>query len=506
MAAFAQFIPFVVTGPLAGSLADRVPRRALLLVTHVALTLNTLALWAMWVGGARSPWPIVALLVVQGFITGLLVPSWQAFVTELVPRADLHNAIALNSAQFNASRAFGPALGGLLLATLGPGWSFFLNAMSFLAVIGGLLLIRLPATRRDAGAPKTARHGVLREFAQSIRYIRTQRGIAACVLVVVTVGLLTSPLFSLLIVFAEEVFDVGRGLYGLLGAAIGIGAVLATPFVSSRHIDRPRGPFVAGAVAIHACAAIGFALAPTYWLGIAALLVMGGTYLAWAATLNTVLQLRVEDARRGRVLAVYLMGLTVALPVGALIQGLLVEHVGPRPTVAGAGLLLLVSTGVLLATGWFAAMDAPAPAGSIGVGGPDTATDDGRPDAMAAATHDGRPDAGAVVTAAADGRPNAGAVVTAAADGRPNAEAAASAAFDAVGGSDGPSEEDRAWPSDTGVRAEAEPATPPDPVRSGTGDAVGRGDQDHSSPLVPARRADSQPETSGHQRQAGPGR
>ena len=361
VATFAQFIPFVVTGPLAGSLADRVPRRRLLLVTHGVLALNALALWATWVAGVRSPVLLVCLLAFQGTVAGLFVPSWQAFITELVPRSELLNAITLNSAQFNASRAFGPALGGLILATLGPDWAFFLNAASYGAVIVGLLLIRLVADRRLPGDGSPHRPGVLREFADSIRYIRHQRGIAACVLVVVAIGLLTSPIFSLLVVFAEEVFRVGRSLYGLLGAAVGIGAVLATPFVSGRHPDRRRGVFVAGALTIHALAALAFALAPGYWFAIVALLVMGATYLAFAATLNTTLQLLVEDARRGRIIAVYLMGLTLALPVGALIQGWLVEQVGPRATVAGGALLLLTATAALASRGWFGAMDGPAP-------------------------------------------------------------------------------------------------------------------------------------------------
>lgn len=355
LATFLQFAPFVLVGPLAGSLADHVSRRRILITTHCILAANTSVLWVTWVAGLRSPVLIVALLGIQGLVAGLFAPSWQALVTELVPRPFLLNAITLNSAQFNASRAFGPALGGVVLATLGPSWAFLLNAASYLAVIGGLLRIRMKTAH--APAPAVEGTGVARQFIDTIRYIRGNRGISACVLVVVGLGLLTSPLFSLLVVFAEEVFHVGRGLYGLLGASIGIGAVVATPYISSRDPNRRRGPFVATVVAVHALAAVAFALAPAYWLAVAALLVMGASYLGVAANLNTTVQLLVEDARRGRVISLYLMGLTAALPVGALIQGWLVEAVGPRPTVAGAGLLLVAATAWLGTRGWLAAID-----------------------------------------------------------------------------------------------------------------------------------------------------
>jgi MFS family permease len=360
LASFAQFVPFVLAGPWAGSLADRLPRRTVLIVTN-ALALGSASLLALvWAAGVRSPAVMVAILAVSGLAGGLGAPSWQALVAELVPRSVLLNAISLNSAQFNAARAFGPALGGLVLAGLGPAWAFTINALSYVAVIGALVVIR--AGRRGHGEVTVARPGVLREFAGTVAYMRGQRGIAACVVTVVGLCFLTSPVSSLLVVFAEDVFGVGRARYGFLGAALGLGAVLATPFVSSRNPQRRRGPFIGAALALNGLAAVGFALAPGYWAGLGALLVMGAAYLAVAAGLNTTLQLLVDDARRGRVIAVYLMALTVALPLGALLQGWLVDQIGPRPTVAEAGLALVAVAGLLAATGRLRAMDeSPAP-------------------------------------------------------------------------------------------------------------------------------------------------
>jgi MFS family permease len=359
LASFAAFVPFVLAGPWAGSLADRLPRRSLLLATNTVGLAAASALAAVWAGGGRSPAVIIALVAVSGFSGGLGGPSWQALVTELVPRSVLLNAISLNSAQFNAARAFGPALGGVVLAALGPGWAFAINAASYVAVIAALLVIR--AGRAARGDPADSGSGALAQFAATVRYMRTQPGITACVLAVIGLCFFTSPLSSLIVVFAEDVFDVGQTRYGLLGAALGLGAVLATPFVSSRHPDRPRGPFVGAGLALNGLAAVGFAVAPGYWVGMAALLVAGAAYLAVAAGLNTTLQLLVDDARRGRVIAVYLMALTVSLPLGALLQGWLVDQIGPRPTVASAGLALVGVAFALAASGRLRAMDQPQP-------------------------------------------------------------------------------------------------------------------------------------------------
>jgi len=283
---------------------------------------------------------IVGIVALSGVVAGLNIPSWQAFVTELVPHEHLLNAVTLNSAQFNASRAFGPALGGLVLAGLGVTWAFLINALSFLAVIGALLLVSVPViTTKASGKPR-----VLAEFRETIRYTRTKPGIVTCILVVIALGLFGSPVFTLLVVFADDVYEVGRGLYGLLGAALGLGAILGTPVVAGWGSGLLRSRLMSGALVAYGAALAGFALSPGYWWGIVALLVAGAGYLAVASTLNTTLQLLVDEHMRGKVIALYLMGLTGTVPLGNLIQGWTTEVVGPRITVLAGGAAFLAVT------------------------------------------------------------------------------------------------------------------------------------------------------------------
>ncbi len=338
LSTFAQFLPAVLLGPLAGSLADRYPRRRILLITQSALAVAALGLWGVWVADLAKPGVIVGLVCLAGIVAGLNITAWQAFVTELVPRSVLPNAITLNSAQFNASRALGPALGGVVLAAVGPGWAFLLNALSFGAVIAALVLIQVPRLVPPVGDRPT----VMREFATTIRYVRDRPGLSVCILTVVVLGLLGSPVFSLIVVFTDDVFHVGRQAYGFLGACLGLGAIVGAPLVTGRVGRMARGAVVRVALPLYGASVAAFALAPVYAVAAVALVVAGAGYLAVAAALNTALQLQVDEARRGKVVALYLMALTAAIPVGGLVQGVLVDVFGPRTTVAAAGLLLVV--------------------------------------------------------------------------------------------------------------------------------------------------------------------
>lgn len=354
VAGFLQFAPAVVVGPIGGSVADRFHRRNVLLVTQSLAAGVALALWGTWVAGVRSLAVVLALVALGGLVAGVNIPSWQAFVSELVPREVLLNAVALNSAQFNAARAFGPALGGLVLGTLGVGWAFLLNAGSFLAVLAALATVHVPRLPRPAGPRGTLRD----EFRATARSVRRRPGIVACFVIVAALGALGSPVFQLLVVFAEEVFVVGDVRYGLLGAALGVGAIVTAPFVAGPGAGLRRSRLITAAVLAYGAALVAFALAPGYLFGLVALVVLGGGYLAIASTLNTTIQLQVDEAVRGKVLAVYVMLLTAALPLGALAQGLLVQAIGPRVAVALAGAAFLAIVGWLRwGTGLVARMD-----------------------------------------------------------------------------------------------------------------------------------------------------
>jgi MFS family permease len=228
IAAFSQLAPMAMMSPLGGTIADRLDRRRVLLVTQVAMGVVAIMMGGAWVTGVASVPVIIGLVAVGGVITGINAPAWQAFVSELVPRDALLNAVTLNSAQFNAARAFGPALGGLVLVTLGPGPAFFINAASYGAVLVALALIATPK-RPPVSTPRPR---ILSDARATIGYVQDRRGMLACYVAVVALGLFGQPIFSLVIVFAEEVFQVGGLRYGLLSAALGIGSVIAAPVVA----------------------------------------------------------------------------------------------------------------------------------------------------------------------------------------------------------------------------------------------------------------------------------
>ena len=332
-AGFFQLAPMALLSPVGGQLADRHHRRSVLLVTQSCLALVALALWAVWGTGNASLPAVLGLVALGGVVTGLNIPSWQAFVADLVPRDALLNAVTLNSAQFNAARAFGPAIGGLVLSTLGVGAAFLINALSFGCVLVALALIRLARRPRPEGARPT----LLADLTSTVGYVRRHRGMVGAFLAVIALGVLGQPIISLTVVFAEEVFEVGGFAYGTMAGAIGLGSVLATPLVAGPGSGLRRSRLAFAAMVTYGVALVAFALSPTYLVGFGFLLVAGAGYLPIAATLNTSLQLQVDEDRRGKVLAFYIMLFTLSMPLGVLGQGVAADVAGPRPTVAVAG-------------------------------------------------------------------------------------------------------------------------------------------------------------------------
>jgi MFS family permease len=341
---FTQFVPAMVLGPLAGSIADRFDRRRILLSTQSAMALVALSLWGVWASGVRSLPPILALVMLSGVLAGLNIPSWQAFVNDLVPRHDLLSAVTLNSLQFNAARAFGPAIAGVLLATLGATWAFLVNGLSFVFVLIALLLVRTRPAKRTT--PISG--GFIRQFGRAVRYTRTQPGIVVAMAVAVLVGSLGNPVQQFTVVFAADEFVVGPLGLAFLNVSIGLGAVIAFFLVSGWDNVVNKATLVRWSFLAYGLAVIAFALSPNYTFGLVSLAVVGGGFLAVISTTNTAVQTIVADHIRGRVMAFRVMAFTGAYPLGALLQGFLADQIGARATVAGAGVLLLAA-GVYLA-------------------------------------------------------------------------------------------------------------------------------------------------------------
>ena len=343
LASAAQFFPMVIMSPLGGSLADRRSRRAVLLTTQTGMALTAVGLLVAWTSGVASPWVLLFFTAIAGVLNGITMPSWQAFVSDLVPRELLLSAVTLNSVQFNAARAIGPAIAGVVLALWGPGWAFALNALSFGCVIVALLAVKARTVR----VPRLTTDGVWRQFRDAVRYTAEQPALMLIVVISGLVGALGNPVFGFTVVFAGVVYLVGPVALGLLNVAPGVGAVLATPIVTGWRWSPRLSRTVRWGLVSYAIAIIVFGTWPSYVVGMIALVFVGGSFLAVVSGVNTSLQLIVDDHFRGRVMALRLMVFTLAVSVGGLIQGALADHIGPRKTVVIAGVLLLVAAVVI---------------------------------------------------------------------------------------------------------------------------------------------------------------
>ena len=354
----ASALPTVFVGPLAGSLADRHSRRTVLLCTQTAATILSVMLAVAWGSGLRSPWLYVALMGGAGTISGLGLPSWQSIVTEMVPRDELANAVTLNSASFNAARAFGPSIGAVILAVSGPGWVFAFNTVSYSAVL--TTLWRRPATSR---APSSAsRPRVMREFGSTLRHVRSNRGLMTAMVLGGVLGLVGNPLAMMVVPYARRVYHSSGAGTSLLAAAIGTGAVLMAPILTARS-DRVRpSTRVRNAIVCYCAAMLLLAAIPVIVVGGIALLAVGASHIAANATINSVIQLDVDDAWRGKVMSVYLMTVNAGTPIGAMGMGILVDRIGARQTVTAAAIAMLAVAAVVAFLGRFESLDVSAAA------------------------------------------------------------------------------------------------------------------------------------------------
>lgn len=340
-AAFMAFFPALCVGPLAGSLADRYPRKVILLYTQSGMMLLAFALWGTWEAGVATPEVIVGLLFLSGIASGLNITAWQSFVPQLVPRTELLHAVRVNSMQFVAGRAFGPALAGLVLQVYGAGTAFLLNALSYLLVLGALVAIHPRSVPVDSNAGRVRDH-----FREAVAYVRARPAVYLPVLTITAVSFFGSSMVQLVPAFAQDIFDVGKGAYGFLVAAFGIGAVVGSVVVAFFADRYFRSRVAMLGLFLFAAGEVLFGGAPGYAIGLVGMFTMGTAYVLIATALNTSIQARVDEAHRGRAVSIYLMGLLAGVPLGALAQGVLASVVGLRPTVVGSA-LLLAGTAVL---------------------------------------------------------------------------------------------------------------------------------------------------------------
>lgn len=321
-----QFLPFLVLAPFAGALVDRVDARRLLAITQTLLGLTSVLLGILTVTGHVTLLTVYALALAQGLVTAVDNPARQVFVSEVVPRSQLPNAVALNSASFNGARLIGPGVAGLLIAWVGTGPVFLVNAGTFAFTLVALALL----DRTDLHPTVHSERN--RSVRDGIAYVRSRPDIQLILLLVFVLGTFGMNFQMTTALMATQAFGMGSGAYGLLGSIMAIGSLAGTLLSARRSEPRLRVLFVALAGFVVASAAA--ALAPTYLLFAVALVPVGLSALTAMTTANAMVQLRVDPAMRGRVMALYMAVFAGGTPFGAPLIGWIGDAFGPRWTIA----------------------------------------------------------------------------------------------------------------------------------------------------------------------------
>jgi MFS family permease len=341
-----QFLPMLLFGAWGGLVADRVDRRRLLFATQVsagalALVLGLLVLVGPGPAGDAHLWEVYLLSLLVGVVNMFDNPARQSFVIEMVGRKDLPNAVSLNSIVMNGARVIGPAVGGVLIATVGLSACFLVNAASYVAVIVALMLMRradLHPVQRVARAKGQLRAGV--------RYAWRTPNLRDPLLLVFVVGLLAYNFTVILPLFAQETFHGGAGTFALLTSLMAGGAVVGGLIVANRgrpNIHRLTGVGIAFGVMIGAVA-----VSPTLVVAGVLLVFMGALSIAFIATANSTIQLQVEPTMRGRVMALYAIGFLGTTPIGAPLVGWISQTSSPRVALlVGAVATVTASTLIL---------------------------------------------------------------------------------------------------------------------------------------------------------------
>ena len=338
-----QFLPVLLFGPFGGVIADRFPKRRLLVGTQAVAMTQALVLGVLELTGAIELWMVFAMAAVFGMVTAVDNPARQTFVLEMVGKDNLTNAITLNSVVVNAARVVGPALAGVLIAVVGIGICFILNAASYVAVIIALLLMR---TSELSPAPTQERaKGQLRA---GLSYVRATPELLVPLVMMAIIGTLSYEFQVILPLVAERTFEGGAGTYGTLTSAMGVGAVIGGLATAGRS-GAPSDAGLVRAAAMFGAVILLAAVAPFLWLEVLVLVLVGAASINVLATGNTTLQLRSAPEMRGRVMALWAVAFLGTTPVGGPIIGFIGEHAGPRVGLAVGGTAALVAAGV----GWW---------------------------------------------------------------------------------------------------------------------------------------------------------
>jgi MFS family permease len=342
-----QFAPLLLFSVLAGVLIDRVPKRRIVIGTQVALMLPAFALAALTATGLVRYWHVATVAGLIGLVNALDMPSRQTFVVEMVGRDDLANAVALNSASFNAARVTGPAIAGLLIDRYGIATAFLLNGLSFVPVVVALLVARAGSTRRPRAATT-----MRQEIGDGVRYAAHTPAIALVLCLVSAVSTFALNHNVLVPLFAREVLHEGVHGFGLLMASLGVGAVAGAAAVAVLVQDRPPLAAVVGPALGVAGGIFALAYVRHLWVAVVVLFVVGAMQIVFLNGCSTTVQVTVPDELRGRVMSLYTMVFAGVTPFGAFLMGSTAEGLGvPAACTVGGGLALAAVLAMLLRWG-----------------------------------------------------------------------------------------------------------------------------------------------------------
>ncbi len=333
---FAGQIPMFLLAPIGGAVADRHSRHRIVIATQTSSMVLALTLSALTLKGHVQVWQIVVLALLLGIVNSFDIPARQAFIVQMVGKQDLLNAIALNSSMFNSARVIGPAVAGILVASVGEGWCFFVNGISYIAVIAGLLMMRIePRPVREAHPSAVV------ELLEGIRFVRHAMPVRVLLMLLGLVSLIAMPYTVLMPIFADRILHGGAMGLGLLMGATGLGAVLGALTLAARTGVEGLGRLVAWACTGFGVSLVLFAFSRWFWGSVLILIPLGDCQMLQMACSNTLIQTMVPDHLRGRVMALYSMMFMGMAPFGALGAGYMADQMGAALTVAIGGVACL---------------------------------------------------------------------------------------------------------------------------------------------------------------------
>jgi len=335
LVSFAGQIPVFFIPAFAGVWLDRWDRHRVLIVLQTLAGLQSLSLAALTLTHHITIIWLILLTFVQGVINAVEIPTRQSFVIKMVDdRADLTNAIALNSSNFNIARLVGPAIAGLVVAAIGEGYCFLIDGVSYAAVIAGLLMMRI---KKDEPV-HTDRH-VMHDLLEGWRYLTSHAPIRSILMFMAMIGIAGAPYYVLTPIIAGRVLHGGANTLGFLMAAAGIGALVCAIALVLRRSPRGLARLTAIAIGVFSFASVGLGLSHWFWVSMALMSIAGYGLMTQIVASNTIIQTLVDDDKRGRVMSFYTIALQGSMPVGSLLGGSLAARMGAPATLIASGVV-----------------------------------------------------------------------------------------------------------------------------------------------------------------------